>query len=131
MTTVPTYLLEERLPQIDLPLLAHAPKYPHNYGVAVHLFEMMVRADAITDQAYGPHTGNRLVLTQAGPLWRKAVRCKNCGDAIWQDGVDPGKGIWMHRRQDPTVGFPGRCERAAVSRAEPRLVDEDLAGGTR
>ena len=123
MPTVPTFVLEERLPGIDLPLLRHAPRFPHNYGIAVHLFEMMVRADAITDQAYGPHTGNRLVLTQAGPAWRPARRCRNCDEAIWKDaGVNPDYGIWMHMHRDPErpeLGFLGMCDPEGPGRAEP------------
>jgi hypothetical protein len=133
MSTVPTYVVEERLPQLNLPLLPHAVRLPHNYADAYRLFQLMVRADAMTDGIYEAWRGDqlpaeqrpRLVLTQAGGVWRSAPRCRHCGEAIWQDGVNPGRGIWMHRQQIPENGwFRGLCEGRPGTHAEPPLDDQ-------
>ncbi len=122
MRTVPEYVIEERLPAVNLPLMEHEPAYPANFGVALRMFEALVRTDP---ELYGPHTGNRLVLRQTG-VWVRPPLCRNCGEAIWRDGIAPDVGIWLHRhRYDKTAArmgtwsWPARLCRDGRSTAQP------------
>ncbi|SRR6266568_9323462 len=101
---VAKYRVEEHVKPLGVPQIAYETQYPHNYGVALRQFEMLVRLDAAGSQVYGPQGRGRLVLRQTG-CWERSVACAHCGEAIWQDGTEPGRGIWLHKRRDPHAGF--------------------------
>jgi hypothetical protein len=126
---IPKYRMDQHLSPLSWPADGQ-PAYPHNYGVALRAFETMVALDAVTHRAYGPHGNMRLVLTQTG-LWVRSTACKNCGEAVWQDGIVPGRGIWLHKRRDAMGMFQIYCGPDDEATAEPGDLVAQAAAGER
>ncbi len=124
MTRVAKYRIDEWLSPAGVPVKPVEPRYPHNYGVALRTFETMVKLYAANAGIFGPHGPCRLVLTQTG-FWERSAVCMHCGEAIWQDGTEPGRGIWLHRRQDREGMFRTLCVDDAD---EPRWTHAEPAG---